>query len=804
MRSGILFISLSVVFCAPALAYDWSTNPGDGSAENPYQISTPEQLMSIGSDKVLLAKHFILMNDIDLAGYTFTAALIAPDTDLSRHAFQGTRFCGSFNGNYHVIANMRIINPSADCLGLFGATLKSYLGPSRIRNIGLVNASVQGDCGVGALVAVFESHNPLENCFATGRITGKQDVGGLVGACCDGSVTNCCVEVSVAGNRNVGGLLGYSRSVKNCYAKGFVSGESYVGGLIGYAAGDVENCYSAAHITSEGSLAVGGLIGSSRKVSNSFWDYEVADWTYSANGKRYRTSQMKIAETFSANNWGTGDWKINEGEYPRLAWEASKGALIENPIVQWRGSGTPEDPWQLATCKDLITLATGSFYWDKHYDLQENIDFTGSQLKPIGYDEYNAFTGTFDGNGHILINLQITDPYTTYTGMFGYVRNGYIRNLGLKDVLVKVSDSFGAGGIAGLLRNSKIETCFVKGTIKSGAGAGGISGYCYNSKIWNCYVQGTVSGNNYVGGISGQYVASVITDILNCYSTAQIDCQAPGSFFGGILGEPFVTALCYYLNTSCAIVDRQALTEEQMKQRDSFVDWDFMGETENGKQHIWGIHEGNDYPRLWWEFTNAKPIADTNDVVAYAWVDGFAQVRLDGTRSYDEDGDSLTYAWYNDANELIAVGAEPNVVFGAGEHVIHLVVNDGIEDSLPDECVVTVLGAQEVPAKIFGGNVNPKSKKAQIKGRLEFAGAQMPELGAGQALTLLTGELEIEAASQKLVYSAEDSKWFLTGEFELYSLLPGLAAGANQVTLVSRYASGQWVYGTDRLKMLAK
>lgn len=40
-------LGLAVIFAAfaaPAFAYDWSANPGDGSAENPYQISTPEQL----------------------------------------------------------------------------------------------------------------------------------------------------------------------------------------------------------------------------------------------------------------------------------------------------------------------------------------------------------------------------------------------------------------------------------------------------------------------------------------------------------------------------------------------------------------------------------------------------------------------------------------------------------------------------------------------------------------------------------------------------------------------------------------
>ena len=51
MRMGQLVLLIALIsLCAPAFAYDWSTNPGDGSLGNPYQISTSEHLMSIGAD----------------------------------------------------------------------------------------------------------------------------------------------------------------------------------------------------------------------------------------------------------------------------------------------------------------------------------------------------------------------------------------------------------------------------------------------------------------------------------------------------------------------------------------------------------------------------------------------------------------------------------------------------------------------------------------------------------------------------------------------------------------------------------
>ena len=54
---------LLVMLPAAALA---SFSGGDGTAGNPYQIETPEQLHSVRED---LDKHFILMNNIDLSVY---------------------------------------------------------------------------------------------------------------------------------------------------------------------------------------------------------------------------------------------------------------------------------------------------------------------------------------------------------------------------------------------------------------------------------------------------------------------------------------------------------------------------------------------------------------------------------------------------------------------------------------------------------------------------------------------------------------------------------------------------------------
>src|SRR3972149_11712621 len=82
-----------------AMGYEFAD--GTGEPNHPYQISTAEQLTSIGSDTNLLNKHFVLVADIDLdpnlpGGKAFTQAVIAPGN---------LPFTGSFNGREHVIQN---------------------------------------------------------------------------------------------------------------------------------------------------------------------------------------------------------------------------------------------------------------------------------------------------------------------------------------------------------------------------------------------------------------------------------------------------------------------------------------------------------------------------------------------------------------------------------------------------------------------------------------------------------------------------------------------------------------------------
>jgi hypothetical protein len=134
-----------------------------------------------------------------------------------------------------------------------------------------------------------------------------------------------------------------------------------------------------------------------------------------------------------------------------------------------------------------------------------------------------------------------------------------------------------------------------------------------------------------------------------------------------------------------------------MKMQVTFTNagWDFVGETANGNDDIWRILEGLDYPRLRWESNIPVAEAGPDQLVECACnTQEGTKVTLDGTGSYDEGDNPLTFTWTGPFVESPANGAIPTVTLEdgcPGEYVITLVVNNGIEDSEPNEVVITVV-----------------------------------------------------------------------------------------------------------------
>ncbi|MCP4260816.1 MAG: hypothetical protein GY774_25310 [Planctomycetes bacterium] len=231
---------------------------GTGEANDPYQIATAKQLISINSDYDLMSKHFILVNNIDLDpnlpdGRIFTDALISQDK--KDDGYWGSPFRGVFDGQGHTIANLHIDGQPGYNAGLFGML------DGLVMNLHLTDVVVSGSpCGA---IAGMNGDGMILRCSVTGQISGHEDVGGLAGGNGFGSLVECRALVKVTGGDKVGGIVGgNSGTLMHCNVQVEVVGQQDVGGLAGNAHGRIIECIATGAVV--GSNNVGGLIGDSR------------------------------------------------------------------------------------------------------------------------------------------------------------------------------------------------------------------------------------------------------------------------------------------------------------------------------------------------------------------------------------------------------------------------------------------------------------------------------------------------------------------------------------------------------------
>lgn len=144
--------------------------------------------------------------------------------------------------------------------------------------------------------------------------------------------------------------------------------------------------------------------------------------------------------------------------------------------------------------------------------LTDDIEMT-QEWMPIGPSETHPFAGTFDGNGHTISNISITDSTDSHQGVFGYV-TGEIRNLNVSGTID--TSGHNAGGIAGsLAEEGVISNCTSDVQVSGNSKVGGITGENQNGTIINCFNTGAIRGNIRVGGIVGENRNGTISQCLN-------------------------------------------------------------------------------------------------------------------------------------------------------------------------------------------------------------------------------------------------------------------------------------------------
>jgi len=180
------------------------------------------------------------------------------------------------------------------------------------------------------------------------------------------------------------------------------------------------------------------------------------------------------------------------------------------------GEGTTDNPYRIATAEQLDHVRNAL---DAHFIQISDIDLNGIVWQPIGSED-TPFTGTYDGCGYTISNLNISGTYDQQSiGLFGAAG----RNSGTsKEIFSNIR-----------LKNTSIELNFDSFPDFNGCRIGALVGSCNHTIISSCSSEGTIQFTGIcteqnrertlfsvdVGGISGKSGR-----FQNCTNYADIIC----------------------------------------------------------------------------------------------------------------------------------------------------------------------------------------------------------------------------------------------------------------------------------------
>lgn len=249
------------------------------------------------------------------------------------------------------------------------------------------------------------------------------------------------------------------------------------------------------------------------------------------------------------------------------------------------GSGTEDDPYLIETPQNLAYLAqkvNGEPYWnfdwtsrfaDTCFLLTADIDLGGANnliWDPIGirlcYSNDVCFAGHFDGGGHVISNMKITNDNTyryDYYGLFGFVEGGSIKNVVLDNTCsIQIDDCYDylyifVGSIVGIGKNISVSDCHSEAAIDCAGlfsemgecALGGICGRLNDALINNCFFSGRIhcDGASYNSSVITAGIVGYISncEVGYCHNVGDIEnkttgissCNYANLISGGVVGR---------------------------------------------------------------------------------------------------------------------------------------------------------------------------------------------------------------------------------------------------------------------------
>ena len=420
---------------------------GDGSVENPYQITSAAELYwfaglvngtltDVTKNSSACAK---LMNDITVNNNLLDRITYKTDDDgnLTNEVANGGNFIswtpigangsayqGTFDGNGQTISGLFFNDSQKSHVGLFD---NIYM--ATIRNVGVVDSYFFGEHYVGGVCA-FGVDGTITGSYNTGVVSGEGCVGGVCGTGSSVTITDSYNTGSVSGNDDVGGVFGYGENctINNCY---YLKAEGTdLGGING---ADVEGQAEGKTAAQFASGEVAYLLQDGQKVGEDgtipqVWgqnidnDGEKQSFPVFSNAKVYKPSESSPCKVGYTNNaeglkeHDFGDDKTGEScSYCNIKNINYSGISISGVDTPYYYTGNEIKP-DITIKKGETSLTLGEDY---NITYGNNTDVAGSNAENAPYVK---ITGKGNYTGEITKNFTIayiTAPDNYITGTKG-------------------------------------------------------------------------------------------------------------------------------------------------------------------------------------------------------------------------------------------------------------------------------------------------------------------------------------------------------------------------------------------------
>jgi hypothetical protein len=277
---------ITLFYLSFTLAYAQTATPpaGSGTASDPYQIASLNNLYWLAADDAVVAvpdrttrwsAHYIQTQDIDASA---TSSWNGQNgwTAIGNY---NLAFTGVFNGDDKKVTDLysNCVDINNGRAGFFGNIENAVLEHIQILDATISTSYIERSDRYCGILAGYASTSTITDCSVSGEVAPTDDIswnqfsGGFIGFTIGCNVNYCSCNSIVTDFSMMGGFIGYIGDlsvVTNCFANGSVNTtgtgtNAYSGGFCGITFNaTVTNCYSKCSVTNtlEGSYA-GGFAG---------------------------------------------------------------------------------------------------------------------------------------------------------------------------------------------------------------------------------------------------------------------------------------------------------------------------------------------------------------------------------------------------------------------------------------------------------------------------------------------------------------------------------------------------------------